>query len=188
MKRTIAPLLALAALAGCSGQSTNESAAATGDVSLTNAAPSEVAAQTQAAGTMRFNPGQWETRVQLIDVNVPGLPAGAAEQMKKVMEATTTHSSCVTPEQAANPGAEVFAGSDGQCRYENFTMANGRIDAKMVCAGTAGSGEMRMQLKGSFDRTTFTMQNEMVTNAPGGGQAMTMKARVSGRRTGECQA
>lgn len=188
-KAAILALGAAAALAGCSGQSTNETAAATGEVSLQNAAPSEVAAQAQAAGTMRFNPGQWETRVELIDVDIPGMPAGAVDMMKQNMSGRAVSSSCITPEQAANPEASVFSGSDGQCRYTNFTMADGRIDAAMTCTGGGmGGGEMKMRTTGTFDRTTFTMQNEMETSIPGKGGVMKMSSKVTGRRTGDCRA
>jgi hypothetical protein len=188
MPRLILAVPVLFALAACNQQqSTQETAAKTGEVSLTNASPAEVAKQAQAAGGAHFTPGEWETAVDVTEVDLPGVPAEMREQMKKtLMSATKVVKSCMTPEQAAKPQAGMLSGkNDGRCTYKNFTMAGGRIDAVMVCAGAQGA-EMTQTIAGTYTDTSFALTSSMdATGGPGGG--MKMKARTNGRRIGECK-
>ncbi|WP_213981293.1 DUF3617 domain-containing protein [Sphingomonas sp. dw_22] len=189
MPRLIAalPLLALAA---CNQQSTADSAAKTGEVSLTNAAPSEVARQAQAAGPAHFAPGEWETTVEIVGMDMPGMasmPPQMRDQMKKsLMAANRSVKTCVTPEQAAKPQADMLTGkTDGRCTYRNYTMANGRIDATLACSGPRG-GEMTQTIAGTFTDASFTLASE-VHSSGGPGGSMNMKARTTGKRIGDCK-
>ncbi|WP_066480430.1 MULTISPECIES: DUF3617 domain-containing protein [unclassified Sphingomonas] len=185
----IAPMiLMLAACGGGSGgNSTVEQAAETGEVDLTNAAPGEVAKQAKASGAMRLNPGEWETTVEVVDIDIPGMPKGGphSDVMKVMREAKTTVTNCVTPEEAENPESGVFTGSNGQCRYERFRMGGGRIDGTLACRGKDGGGDMRMSVNGTFSDTAFALDNAMETRM--GDSVMKMRAKVSGKRIGACK-
>ena len=189
MTRILLAAAALALLTGCNSETTVESAEKTGKVSLRNASMGEVAAQTQAARTaMKFTPGEWRTTAEVTDVDIPGMPAGAMKDqamgMMKDAPVTVTH--CVTPEQAERPGTEMFTGkNDGSCRFEKFDMADGRIDAVMLCDGPQG-GTMRNAMAGSFTADSFTMQSEMKIAGEGPG-AVQMKLRSEGKRVGDCK-
>lgn len=192
MRNCIALPFAALALAACSGgQSTNESAAATGEVSLTNATPAEVAAQAQAAGTAtKLDPGQWEIKVETVSVDAPGIPAGPArDQMTAAMKkASSTVSNCITKEQAEKPSGELFTGgAQNQCTYEKFSMAGGKIDSSMTCAGQGGAGKTNVTMKGDIKPTEFNIDSNVKTEAPGMG-AISIVTKTSGRRTGECKA
>ncbi|WP_176484589.1 DUF3617 domain-containing protein [Sphingomonas spermidinifaciens] len=181
-------LIALVSLAGCGGESTRESAARTGEIDVSNASVEEVAAQTKAAGAqMRFDPGQWRTTIEVIEAEVPGLPPQMAEVMKKQMLQKSTVSSCMTPEQAANPNEDLFAGKSGNCRFDRFTMKDGKVDAAMTCAGDgSGAGAAKILMTGTFDKTRFEMENRIEATGAGARQAMKMRSRVTGERTGDC--
>jgi hypothetical protein len=163
-----------AALAGCKSQP---------DVSLTNASPEEVAAKAKAAGiSSQLQPGEWETKVALVDIDVPGInPAMKAEMLKRARE-TKVHSYCVTEEEAKRPGG-IFAGEDdSKCTYSKFEMGGGKLDMTMVCPGEGGS--MTMHVAGTFGADAVTATSEM----QGAGKfPMRMKANVSSRRTGDCK-
>lgn len=175
-------------LAACGGdESTEQSAAVTGEVNLKNASLEEVQKQAQAAGApARLQPGQWETRVAISDVNMPGVPPAMAKSLGETMKAAaaTTVTNCITPEEAERPQGRVFGGQSDQCRYEKFQMGNGRIDGTLVCEEKDRGGQMTMVTAGTFTATSFAIQNDM--EMKGGPQAMTMKARVTGKRLGEC--
>ncbi len=158
------------------------------EVALTNASPREVAAKVGAVEAMRLEPGQWETRVSVSDIAMPDMPAGVGDQVKAAMktQANTAITSCITPEQAANPEGKVFGGGEGQCRYRRFVMAAGRIDAEMDCSG-AGGRAVTLKTEGSFTPTSFEVENAMRMGGVGA-PAMSMKAKVSGRRIGQCPA
>lgn len=187
MPRLIAalPLLALAA---CNQQSTQESAAKTGEVSLTNAAPSEVAKQARAAGPAHFSPGEWETRVEITDIDMPGVPPQVRDRMMGAMKAVRTVKTCVTAEQASKPQSDVLTGkTDGRCTYDSYDMADGRIDARMHCTAPQG-GSMTQTIAGTFTETSFALASEMRSSGgPGGAGAMHMKAKTSGSRLGDCK-
>jgi Protein of unknown function (DUF3617) len=108
--------------------------------------------------------------------------------MKKANAAP--HSYCVTPEQASKPSAELFAGKgSGDCRYDKFTMCDGRIDAAMTCTRKGTPGTMTMATSGTYSSTAYAVAMDMkVSNPQVPGGAMMMKARTKGTRTGDCKA
>lgn len=178
---TLVPLAALA-LAGCNNSQPS--------VSLTNASPEEVAkAATESGATdTMFNPGKWETRVELIDTQIPGierLPPQLAAQMKSKMAEAHISSSCMSPEDAKRPDAKVIAGRDkGNCTFEHFNLAGGKIDAKMTCSEPNGATEMT--LNGTFTRDTMDEVAEMTMAMPSG--QMHTKMKITARRVGDCTA
>ncbi|CAN5384258.1 hypothetical protein BH09PSE3_BH09PSE3_18820 [soil metagenome] len=158
-------------------------------VSATNASVEDVAAQAQAA--MKIEPGLWTSSSELISIEMPGIKdkrmaETITNSMKANKAADFTH--CVTPAETEKPSSEMFAGkANGQCKYDNFQMANGKIDASMTC--TPSSGTMKMLMNGTYSSTAYEMtMNMTTTNAqiPGGGVSMT--AHTKGARTGACKA
>ena len=162
------------ALAGCNSEPS---------VSMTNASPEEVAAKAKAAGVVsRIRPGQWETKVDLVDLDMPGInPAMKAEMLKRSKE-TKVHSYCVTEEESKKPGG-IFADDSGKCTYDKFDMNGGKVDITMSCPGNGGSATMHVA--GTFTPDAVAATSEMVT---AGQFPMKMKANVASRRTGECTA
>jgi Protein of unknown function (DUF3617) len=163
-----------------------------GDVELKNASVEEVAKA--AAGAQSISPGNWATTVEVVSVDLPGLPqqAGAMkDQMTKAMTGRKTVSEqCVTQEQAQKPPADMLAGDKGgNCRFESYAIKDGRMDATMVCAPKAG-GQMKMQMAGPFGSDAYALDATMQVSAPGmpGGAPMTIKTKVTGKRSGECKA
>jgi hypothetical protein len=164
------------ALAACGG----------GEVAMTNATPEEVAATVEKSGGTQFNPGKWETTMQTVSVDIPGLEGPMKAQMtdmmlKKVQKSTT----CITAAQAKSPPAEVIARTQGRCKYENFKMDGGRIEGTLICPAEGMGGEMRMQVAGTFSDDAYTIDNDMKATAPGG-PVMSIKARTTGKRIGDC--
>lgn len=158
-------------------------------VSATNASITEVAEATKGAVTLE--PGKWRTTVSFVSADAPGLPAGMADMMTKQMATASnqTAESCVTPEMANKPSGEMFANVTGQCRYETFEMAGGRIDAVMVCKTPGGSGgEVRTAMAGTFAPSRYDMASEMKMTMPGApaGSQMTIKTKMVGERIGAC--
>lgn len=174
----IVPTAALL-LAGCGG----------GDVSLTNASPEEVAKKVAETGGPKFKAGKWETTIQTVSVDIPGMEGPMKKQMTDMMlKKVQTHSSCMTEDQAKNPPADVLAQTNGSCKYETFNMNGGKIDGTLVCGGEGmggGTGEMKMRTAGTFDEENFALENEAQMSAPNG-PAMTIKAKTSGKRIGDC--
>ena len=160
------------------------------DVSLKNASGGEVAEKVrEAAGDESFvEPGKWQTKITVLDVNIPGMPPQMAQQMKQTMGKMQEHSyeSCLTEADVKRPKEDFFAGRNNECRYDHFTMSDGKIDAAMHCAGKP-SGAMTMAIKGTYSRDSYeaTMAMDVSGGREGG---MKMRSHSESHRVGQCTA
>lgn len=179
MRKTIA--FALLALAACDKGP---------QVKVENATPAEVARQVEKSGAAdtRLQPGQWRITSKLSLMDAQGLPTGAAEQMRRVMERTSTDLQCITPEQVSKPNSEIFAGrQNSHCTYDRFEMGGGKISAALRCPGAEGQ-QMRMTMEGSYAPTSYTVNTVMDMQSPAQGQKVKMAMSATGARIGECPA
>lgn len=168
------PLLVLA-LAGC-----NKSPS----VDAKNSSVADVAKQVGASG-FKFTPGEWQTTAQIDSFDIGReLPPEAAAAMKSMTGKPRTFNACLTPEQAAKPGPEFFGEQQKGCTYEHFSMADGKLDAKLVCKPDGGGRGVTMTMSGNFTATGYDLA--MASNGDGGGNPVSMKMKVSGKRLGEC--
>jgi len=160
------------------------------EVDARNASAEDVAEQVADAsgGSEAFvRPGKWESRVQIEEFDLPGAPAEAKTAMRSMYDRAMVSESCLTPENAKRPKEDFFAGKDKNCRYDHFTMGDGKIDAAMKCTGEGMAQTMTMQ--GSYSPDAYQMRMSMKADAgagPPGGMTMTM--RVDAKRVGECDA
>jgi len=154
-------------------------------VSLTNASPEEVAKAAKENG-IGMNPGQWETTVEIVEAEMPGLPKASGDALKNQPNRVNKHSYCITPEEAAHPGSGLFAGGEdakGKCKVEKFSMSGGHIEQTISCADPNGKPGMTMSTTGTYtgDSMTGTANMEM-------GGFMKMKVNLTSKRVGECKA
>lgn len=166
--------LAAAMVAGCSSEK------------------SSVDARNESAGTVREKvvqsglrpqPGRWESQIRIERMEMPGMPAGMAQQMQKSMGAAQSFATCLKPEDAEKPGASFFQKDASGCTYEKFSMADGRIDGRMVCASEGGRTVMTMT--GTYGQTGYAIRTINETSTEGG-PPMKMTVAIESRRTGEC--
>jgi len=131
-----------------------------------------------------LEPGEWEMKTEVVNVSVEGLPPGAVEGMKAQAGGTTR--TCMTPEEAKGPKADMFAKNNpANCKSEGFSWSGGRISGKTTCT-SPGAGKTVMTMDGSYGARNIDMTIKSDTDVAG--QAMTMEMRMSGRRIGECPA
>ncbi|AOH85522.1 hypothetical protein AWL63_17850 [Sphingomonas panacis] len=183
MKRLTIILPAIAMLAACNSNPT---------VKAENASVADVAEATKNA--VKLEPGKWETAVEILSVDGPGVPPEMATAMKQQMKAQKVET-CLTPEQAEKPPQDMF-GAAKNCTYEKFEMGGGKMSGTLVCKGAPGmpAGEMRASMSGNFASTSYDITSESTMNmpaAPGGaatGGKVTTKTHVTGKRIGACDA
>jgi len=180
MHRYFLLAVSLAALAACNKGP---------DINLKNASVGEVAEKVHESGAITnfVEPGRYETKVTVLEMEMPGMPAAYAKGMKLGMERGKEHSSfsCLTEADVKRPSEQVFAGKNDSCRYEHFTMSGGKIDAVMRCKGEP-AGAMTMAMNGTYSTNSWEATMAMdVTGGPGGG-GMKMKSRMESHRVGEC--
>ena len=161
------------------------------DINVKNASVGEVAQKVQAAaGDQGFvEPGKWETKVSLLDVDIPGMPAQMAGQMKQAMAKMQENKfeSCLTEQDVKRPKEDFFAGNNKDCRYDHFTMSGGKIDAALRCEGKAAGGAMNMTINGTYSRDSY--EATMAMNVTGGREgSMKMRSHSESHRVGQCSA
>lgn len=157
------------------------------DISAENASAEDVARQVRdAGGTASFvNPGKWQSTVTIEEMTMPGMPPEVAAQMKSIQGRARTYETCLSAEDAKRP-KEDFFNPGKNCRYDNFDMGNGKIDAVMKCSGD-GAATHVMTMNGTYSGDAYTMRMSMDSAAGAGAeQGMGMKMRVEAKRVGEC--
>jgi hypothetical protein len=138
-----------------------------------------------AASGVSLQPGEWEIKTEVVNVKVEGLPEGVADGMKA--KAGGSNRTCMTPEEAKGPSADVFAKNNpANCKSEGFSWSGGRIQGKTTCTGAGGSGKTVMTMDGRYSPQSIDMTMKSQTDMMG--KAMTMEMRVLGKRVGECTA
>ncbi|MDH7640950.1 DUF3617 domain-containing protein [Sphingomonas oryzagri] len=176
--RSIAPItiVALLALAACNKPGSDS-------VSMKNASLEDVA-KTQKA---KIQPGEWEVTVEMVDQKITGGPANMPTPPRLPPQTMKT---CITPEQVNRPEGMFSGGMDGlkkNCTYDSFSMADGKIDAKMHCAMPSGM-KIEATNTGTFSPTEISSDsNSTVTGLPGG-MTSSSHTRMSAKRVGECAA
>jgi hypothetical protein len=157
-------------------------------VDLKNASGNQVSNAVAQSGVMTSNsmiePGLWQSKVAVLEMNIPGMPAQYAGKMKQSIaeHRNDTSKHCVTEADVKKP-KEDFFGADKSCRYEHFTMGGGNIDIQMVCSQEGSTQTTNMA--GTYTPTTYSM--DMSSKGSGGQQGgMTMKMHVDAQRVGEC--
>jgi hypothetical protein len=137
----------------------NETAAALAEVSDPNA----------------FKPGKWETKQEIGGVATSDLPADSKAEIRKTSAAIDQ---CLAPAEARQPDANFFAGGDdGECKYTNFSMHDGRLEASMTCTSTPGV--ITMALKGNYTPTTYAL-DATATQSGTGDAPTTTSAKLTG--------
>lgn len=182
MKRVTMAAAAVLMLAACGGRSDGEADKAGNEAAA--AGDAEDAAAGGEAGAVAMAPGQWEMRVEIAAMEVPGMPQGAMPQIP-----ATTIRHCVTPEEAGRPGAGFLTGNQdaaqNDCTYENFSTANGRVQGTVTCR--VAEGTMRTTMDGRITPTSIEMTQQMEMSGTGMPNTRT-ESRVTGRRVGDCEA
>ncbi len=179
MKYAVYALASVLALSAC-----NKSP----KVDLHNASANEVAQAVKESGISNgslVEPGLWQSKVTIQEINIPGMPAQYADRMKQTIaenrEQTAKH--CLSPEQAKKPKEDFFGAQNKSCHYAQFTMGGGKINIEMACS-EEGSTQTTM-MNGTYTPTSYSM--DMSTSAKGGErEGMSMKMHVDSERIGEC--
>ena len=163
-------------LAGCN-QASNETTEAGGE----SVDPAEAAAEM----AFQFKPGKYRTSIEIQRIDIPGMPAAMAGQMKAMMSQKTSSEYCISPEQAKR-GLEVMKEhmSKGKCRFDQFDAKAGSVDSIFVC-DTAEAMQLRAVSKGTYTETGSQAAVKADMTMPGG-KSMHIEQTVTMERIGEC--
>ena len=167
-------MLALAVLAGCSKP---------GKIDEKNATPEQVGkAIADASADIHLAPGRWETTADLKSIEGPGIPPAALSIARQSLANKGAVATCLTPEEAARPGASFFNKDAGNCTYHHFKMENGEIDALLTCGA---KGTETAAFKGRYEPRHYAI--DMTTKSNIGGRSMTIAMSLDSKNTGQCR-
>jgi hypothetical protein len=133
----------------------------------------------------RFEPGKYRTTITFQKVEIPGMPAGMAEQMKAAMAKATASEHCITPESAAK-GVDAMKEhmGKGQCKFESFNARGGTVDSVFSCQ--AGQGmTMRATSQGTYTPTSSKVAAKVDMTGPAG-KGMRLEQTMITERIGDC--
>jgi hypothetical protein len=141
----------------------------------------------------KLKPGLWETSTEVNGMKVEGgpsgTPAGAQNPgaMSNVQIPKTTVRTCLTPEQAANPRGNMLAAQkDRNCDIKTMDWTGGKMKVVMICTAKDGSGTANINMRGTFNDSSYAMDGDMAMSGPNGMQ-MTMKTHTTGKYVGACE-
>lgn len=157
------------------------------EVSVENATPEEVAAEMKKSGVAEDlrKPGQWSTTMTIAQIEAPGMPAEALNQMRTMMGNGQTTERCVTAEELKQ--VDSFIGqNNANCVFDHYRVAGGKIDGKATC--TQGAVKQLMTMNGDFTENSSDMTIRSETRGGPPGQNMTVTMNIKSQRKGECQA
>lgn len=130
-------------------------------------------------GQALLRPGKWLLRIEeetgnrRRNVPLPGI------QQRPPREAEI----CLTAEQAAEPPPELLAhiGYADRCRRDVFAMADGNLNAVLMCRSyAAGFGEVPQRIWGRYAQGSYRLTHE------GGAGQTRVITRIEGRHVGAC--
>jgi formylmethanofuran dehydrogenase subunit D len=157
-------------------------------VSLKNATGNQVAQAVRQSGVMTgdtmIQPGLWQSKVTVQEMNFPGMPAQYLDKMKQSIAEHRNEGSkhCITEADVKKP-KEDFFGADKSCKYDHFTMGGGKIDIAMVCHNEDAT--QTMSGNGSYTPTSYSIDTAM-SETGGHENGMAMKMHVDAQRVGAC--
>jgi hypothetical protein len=174
----VAGVAAAAMLAGCSG-SGNADADTDGDGRVSIA---EAAKKADTEG-MKPQPGRYKTTITMTGIDIPGMPP---EMQDHGAGLVTTAEDCLTAQEADKGFEEmVKQGQNGQCDYEEFALAAGKLDAVLVCK--AEGRATRTSIAGTIKSTGADLTATTAMEFDGAGKG-TMSATIKQERIGDCPA
>ena len=162
-----------------------------------------VAMTIACSSNVSLQPGQWEMVPKVTSLEIAGVPAETAEQLKQsTASEMPPFPTCLDPATVADPadwvardGAGGFGvvrfsaeppgpgSSEQRCNFTTRTFENGRIDMAATCP--TASGQEQYTYTGTYTATTLDMRISTEAQAATQPTVRTTVA-VTGRRTGEC--
>lgn len=179
MKQSVCVIASVLCLAACNKGP---------QVNLKNATGNQVAQAVRQSGVMgsdsMIQPGLWQSKVTIQEMNFPGMPPEYLDKMKQSIAEHRNEGSkhCITEADVKKP-KEDFFGADKNCKYDHFTMGGGKIDIAMVCHNEDTT--QTMSGNGSYTPTSYSIDTAM-TASGGHESGMSMKMHVDSQRVGEC--
>lgn len=132
--------------------------------------------------------GNWENQVEIVKLEMPGMPPELQQSMKQMMGNTNITNYCLTPEQAAKDDLDSLLadvpGQDDQCNWTTKDVKGSKVNVAGTC--TQGGQQAELAMTGTMEPKQSDMTISTKAKAPNG-QVMEMVMRVKAKHTGPCK-
>ena len=121
-------------------------------------APLALATACSGGSSDELQPGEWTMTSEITEVEIPGMPEEMAAQMREQLAGEQdAQTQCITEEQAANPGGNLFSpeGAAEDCEFGDSTVEGGVININGTCEAPGGQGTATMSIEGTYTPTTM---------------------------------
>lgn len=143
---------------------------------------------TDAASSKR-EAGNWVNEVELIKLDVPGMPPEMKDGMTQMMASAANTNFCLTPEEAAKSDLDSLldssGGGGGQCTWTKKDVNGANVDVVGSCLQNGQKADLAM--KGTLESKRSDITITTKAQLPDGKQ-MEMVMRVKSKHTGACTA
>jgi hypothetical protein len=142
----------------------------------------------------QIQPGRWIFESEVTGAAMQGTGEPARPNGQELLGFRRTFESCISPEQAASPQAQILAdGFSEACPMRNARMIDGVFEGTLSCIQPQNGSGYDMSLTGDYDDTNITLTssstiliNQGVGGFEGPGNAM-MTSIINGRFAGACR-
>ena len=159
------------------------------EVELKNASGNEVAAAVKQSGVMSsdtmMQPGEWESKVTVLEMNMPGIPAQYAARMKQSIAEHRNEAEQALHQARGREEAEGGFLRRGQVLPLRPFHDGRREDRRGDGLPPAKRPRENMNVSGSYTPTSYSIDTAM-TGSGGEQNGMSMKMHVDAQRVGEC--
>jgi hypothetical protein len=146
----------------------------------------ERATEMATDGFIPMQSGRWETKFVFNDIDVPTLGKNKKQQIMDEIAKIASSASCLSPEDAKNPGADFFGGKGAEnCTYKTFDLSGQNARMKLVCS-MEGIGSVDMDLNGSMGADSFNFDSNVAMRLPMVGK-VSLTGTAQGRYAGACK-
>lgn len=172
----VLPLVAALSLTACNKAGTGSDTAVGGGGSAAEKAAAVLSG-------VHFQPGLYQTKIDIKAFDMPGMPAAVAASVKGSMTGKPL-TYCLSAEDAAK-GAEGMKEhmAKGKCQFGKFDAAGGTIDTAMSCQ--MGNGTLTASGHGTYTDTGSVVASTSDMTM-GGGRKMHIEEVVTTARVGDC--
>jgi hypothetical protein len=147
-----------------------------------DATPAQVAEQV-AKSDLKPKPGRWESTMKIEAMDMPGVPP-EARKMMEAAQAERKIATCLSKEDAEKPASAMFNQANSGCKYDHFTMADGKMDGTMTCEH--GAEKISMTMNGTYSPEAFAVHTTSKVEMPGGRPPMTSQVSMTSAWKGAC--
>jgi len=138
------------------------------------------------AGLDSLAPGQWDSKLTVSDIELPGLAKSKKASIISKVEKQGSRSRCMSKDNAQDVSVDFFAKDAEDCRYDAFEIEDGKANIKLSC-GLDSATTFEMEMNGPISRDQYSLDAKISLRFPMVGNVKAA-GLLESKRVGDCTA